>query len=166
MVKRQRGGLSRLFGRDDEVGDDEDDETVPLAGSDDHAWWADRRSLSGAPVSAQTTEPDEEPRPDPWSAEALFADAGFDPATPPPPPPRDDGATMALVETGLDEARLLLGVHRSADWDLVNQAHRQLALQFHPDRLVGLSAEAQALGQERMAEINRAYDVLRNHMQP
>lgn len=168
-----------------------------MSGNDDHAWWADRRTLSGPPASPQAagtppTEPDEsapfafaawdtdtapadpgsdphgsgEPGPAPstdWSAEALFADAGFDPTGPTVAPPVDDGTTIVVVATGLDEARLVLGVTAQADWDQITKAHRSLAMQFHPDRLGDLSPDAQELGRHRMAEINRAYETLREH---
>lgn len=99
-----------------------------------------------------------------WSAEALFADAGFDVSEPAQPPPQDDGATTVLVSGGLDEARLVLGVDEAADLAEVTAAHRRLAKQFHPDRLGHLSGDAQELGQARMAEINRAFETLREHL--
>jgi hypothetical protein len=168
--KRDGGRFGRLFGRG---GTGDDDETVALAGNDDHAWWADRRSLSGAPPGARPSgspEPDvdepQQPEHDPWSAEALFADAGFDPTAPAAEPCRDDGTTTLLVDTGPDEARLVLGVGPDVTWNDITKAHRTLAFQFHPDRLGNLLPGAQDLGQQRMAEINRAYDVLRDHYRP
>lgn len=172
MSKREGRRRGRLFGRDEATGD----ETVAMSGNDDHAWWADRRTLAGASASTNTSgipgsevhdaeqRPDLEP--DRWSAEALFADAGFDPSGPATAPPRDDGATTIVMTTGLDEARLVLGVTAEADWPTITKAHRALALQFHPDRLGDLSSDAQQLSRHRMTEINRAFDTLRDHHRP
>ena len=167
MGKQNGGRFGRLFGGDTEP--DAGDETVALSGNDDHAWWADRRSLSGAPTGAPAAGRDDdrpdgdEPEYEKWSAEALFADAGFDPTFPPPEPEQDDGTTTLLIDSDLDEARLVLGVGLGATWKAVTKAHRTLAMQFHPDRLIAQSPAAQELGQQRMAEINRAYDMLRDH---
>jgi hypothetical protein len=169
VTKREGGRLGRLFGREDATVD----ESVALSGNDDHAWWADRRTLAGAPGAPHMgdtpihddappdPEPEAAPEADRWSVESLFADARTDPVEPPPPPPEDDGATTMIVATGLDQARLVLGVGPEATRRDVTQAHRALAKQFHPDRLGALSPEAQELGQHRMSEINLAYATLR-----
>jgi DnaJ-domain-containing protein 1 len=174
VAKPSGGRFGRLFRSD---GDETDDESVAMSGNDDHAWWADRRTLAGAPGrSTQPAEQPVEPPPtelftDPptsapsWSVDALFADAGFDPTDTVIPPPTEDDGSTTVVAAGLDEARLLLGVTSGASPTEITKAHRALAMQFHPDRLGDLSPEAQELGQQRMAEINRAYDTIRGTIQ-
>ncbi len=51
----------------------------------------------------------------------------------------------------------VLGVSRSATDEEIKKAYRTLAKRYHPDNLGG-SAAAAAQGEERMKEINEAYD--------
>lgn len=53
----------------------------------------------------------------------------------------------------------VLTVSRTASADELKKAHRNLSMKYHPDRCSGLD-KAQAT--DKMAEINRAYDVLKD----
>ena len=52
-------------------------------------------------------------------------------------------------------AHIVLGVDPSADQDTIRRAYRKLSLEFHPDRNSSPDAE------ERMKEINAAYDIMK-----
>jgi DnaJ-domain-containing protein 1 len=64
-------------------------------------------------------------------------------------------------EPGPTRAHQVLGVPLGASWQEVSQAHRKLALMHHPDRVAGMGPEAREYSEERMKEINAAYDELR-----
>ncbi len=61
----------------------------------------------------------------------------------------------------LDSAHLVLQIEVGVEWEAITKAHRRLAMQYHPDRLVAYSPAAQELGRVRMAEINAAHATLR-----
>ena len=155
----------RPFGRFRRRGPDDEDDSVSIAGDEDHAWWAERTRLSSTPdVGRERNEPRRaEGEGDLWSSESLFGDLPFEEATTDRAAmPDDDGTTTttAVIVNDLDEAHLLLGVARGTDMADITSAHRTLAKQYHPDLLVALSADARDLGERRMAEINRAYETL------
>jgi len=62
-----------------------------------------------------------------------------------------------------DDPWAILGVMPNADAEELKRAHRRLALEFHPDRLMarGLPAEAIELANREFAAINAAYDKAR-----
>jgi len=62
-----------------------------------------------------------------------------------------------------DDPWAILGVMPDADADELKLAHRRLALEYHPDRLMarGLPAEAIQLANRKFAAINAAYDKAR-----
>ena len=66
-----------------------------------------------------------------------------------------------LVELGTRRAHQVLGVPLGASWQEVSQAYRKLALLHHPDRVAGMGLGARGYSEERMKEINAAYDELR-----
>jgi hypothetical protein len=77
-----------------------------------------------------------------------------------PPPPETPGSdamppAVAFWVLGLDEQR--------ATWDDVLHAHRRLALESHPDRGGEEPPERRAAREQRMADVNRARDRLREH---
>lgn len=57
----------------------------------------------------------------------------------------------------------ILGVSASADDAAVKAAHRKLVLEHHPDRLVskGMPEEFVEMANEKLAEINAAYDAIK-----
>ena len=54
----------------------------------------------------------------------------------------------------------LLGVPPSASADEIRAAYRTLVQLFHPDRLAHLKPESRAFAQDRLRDLNRAYEVL------
>lgn len=92
-------------------------------------------------------------------------------------PPEVDYLRAVAMNFGMDEARLrrafaaagvelrddpwaILGVMPDAGADELKRAHRRLALEYHPDRLIarGLPPEAIELANRKFAAINAAYD--------
>jgi hypothetical protein len=59
-------------------------------------------------------------------------------------------------------ARKILGVAEDASEAEISAAYRRLAQMYHPDKVVGLAPEFQALADKRMKEINAAYEVLKS----
>ncbi|KAF2190419.1 heat shock protein DnaJ, partial [Zopfia rhizophila CBS 207.26] len=53
----------------------------------------------------------------------------------------------------------ILAVSKTASQDEIKKAHRKLSLQYHPDRA---KPEDKEKATDQMAEINRAYDVLKD----
>jgi len=77
------------------------------------------------------------------------------------PPPKAEPDQPQPVELGPTRAHQVLGVPLGASWQEVSQAHRKLALMHHPDRMASMGPEAEEYSEERMKEINAAYDELR-----
>ena len=153
------GRRGRLFRRAE---DELDDRDADLSG-DEHAWWAAREEVAGVPRGPQHEDDPPPPPPDSqfadyWTAESLFEDQA-----PPPTPPEQEAEAELDVPGGmdLDSAHLVLQIDIEADWEAITRAHRTLAKQYHPDRLVAYSPEAQEMGRNRMAEINAAHATLR-----
>ena len=77
------------------------------------------------------------------------------------PPPKAEPDEPQPVELGPTRAHQVLGVPLGASWQEVGRAYRNLALMHHPDRVAGMDPEAREYSEERMKEINAAYDELR-----
>jgi DnaJ-class molecular chaperone len=60
-------------------------------------------------------------------------------------------------------ARKILGVGDHASAAEISAAYRHLAQMYHPDKVAGLAPEFQALADQRMREINAAYEVLKQN---
>lgn len=55
----------------------------------------------------------------------------------------------------------VLGIDEDASDIEVEQAYRRLISQYHPDRLVGVAEDLRRKAEKKAAEINRAYDRIR-----
>ena len=55
----------------------------------------------------------------------------------------------------------VLGVDRDADFATVKKAYRKLSMQYHPDKVAHLGDEFKGVAEEKMKEINAAYDHFR-----
>jgi DnaJ like chaperone protein len=55
----------------------------------------------------------------------------------------------------------VLGVEDGADFAAIKKAYRQLSMQYHPDKVAHLGAEFKRVAEEKMKEINAAYDYFR-----
>lgn len=52
----------------------------------------------------------------------------------------------------------VLGLEPGADMEMVKKAYRKLSMQYHPDKVSHLGDEFKAVAEEKMKEINQAYD--------
>lgn len=138
-------------------------------GADEHAWWA-QRDINDAwtphPRRAQRAE--DEPERD-VLAEHFGADwrtsFGFDPILDGPRPADRPSESQPEPEpdTPIDtsDPYAVLGVDPSASWEDIVDAHRRQARRHHPDRLVGHADAEMARAEERIRDINVAYQELR-----
>lgn len=60
-----------------------------------------------------------------------------------------------------DSPYRVLGVDEDASDIEIEQAYRRLISQYHPDRLVGVAEDLRRKAEKKAAEINRAYDRIR-----
>jgi len=51
-----------------------------------------------------------------------------------------------------------LGLEKGADQETIKKAYRKLSMQYHPDKVRHLGEEFQKIAEEKMKEINAAYD--------
>jgi hypothetical protein len=65
-----------------------------------------------------------------------------------------------------EQAFKMLGLDASATPAEISAAYRQLAQQYHPDKVAGLAPEFQVLADKRMKEINAAYELLKGRGSP
>ncbi len=65
----------------------------------------------------------------------------------------------------LDRAFTLLGVTATSPLSQIKAAHRQLVIQWHPDRLQNRTEEVRRYATAKMASINEAYSLVRNDLQ-
>jgi outer membrane biosynthesis protein TonB len=121
------------------------------------------------PVEPQPVEPQPHDSPPPKAepVEPQPYDASppkAEPAEPQPhdaSPPKAEPAESQSVKPGPMRAHQVLGVPLGALGHEVSQAHRKLALMHHPDKMASMGPEAEEYSEERMKEINAAYDELR-----
>ena len=52
----------------------------------------------------------------------------------------------------------VLGLEPGADFAAIKKAYRKLSMQYHPDKVSHLGVEFQRVAEEKMKEINAAYD--------
>jgi len=55
----------------------------------------------------------------------------------------------------------VLGLDPGADFETVKKAYRRLSMQYHPDKVRHLGEEFQRVAEEKMKEINAAYDAIK-----
>ncbi len=68
---------------------------------------------------------------------------------------RQAGATQR--ETA-EQYYATLGLEPGADQDTIKKAYRKLSMKYHPDKVVHLGKEFQKVAEQKMKEINAAYD--------
>ena len=80
----------------------------------------------------------------------------------PEEPPKEDKTPPYTPQTDIrpTDPYEVLGVPQGASQDEIKTAWRRLAKQYHPDRAAGLGPELKALAEQRMKEINAAYERL------
>ncbi|WP_420208661.1 DnaJ domain-containing protein [Candidatus Electronema sp. JC] len=71
------------------------------------------------------------------------------------------GASPATPASQELRYRTVLGVEENADFAAIKKAYRQLSMQYHPDKVAHLGAEFKRVAEEKMKEINAAYDYFR-----
>jgi uncharacterized membrane protein YkvA (DUF1232 family) len=64
------------------------------------------------------------------------------------------------TDTGHEDPYSVLGVGRNASQEQIKQAYRQLANQYHPDKVIHLGEEFRELAERRFKEIQEAYQEL------
>lgn len=66
-----------------------------------------------------------------------------------------------------DEGRYyeILGVEPGADFETIKSAYRKLSMQYHPDKVAHLGEEFRQVAEEKMKELNEAYDYLKKKHQ-
>lgn len=68
---------------------------------------------------------------------------------------RREAATAVQEE---EQYYAVLGLEPGADFVVIKKAYRKLCLQYHPDKVSHLGEEFQRVAEEKMKEINGAYD--------
>ena len=65
------------------------------------------------------------------------------------------GGGVAVSE---EQYYAVLGVEKNADLTVIKKAYRKLSMQYHPDKVAHLGDEFKGVAEEKMKEINAAYD--------
>jgi DnaJ like chaperone protein len=66
--------------------------------------------------------------------------------------------TAATSRDMADQYYAVLGLEPGADMETVKKAYRKLSMQYHPDKVRHLGDEFRTVAEEKMKEINQAYD--------
>lgn len=61
---------------------------------------------------------------------------------------------------GMEQYYAILGLEPGADEDSIKKAYRKLSMKYHPDKVNHLGEEFRSVAEEKMKEINAAYDIL------
>jgi hypothetical protein len=149
--ERATGGAQPTGGVADRARPTADDDGNPFGR--EHAWWAERDRLQRVFVapSNEDGETQESSLSDFWSPESLFTWGRK---------PGDEDDAWDEEEIPLDPYEVL-GLPMYATWDQVTAAHRRLAKEHHPDRLLDAPDDVRAASEERMRQVNQAYNELR-----
>jgi hypothetical protein len=140
---------------------DEQAESVHLD-DDDHAWWAQADvDTAWKPKERTPTGPAEgEERDilaqhfgDDWRTTFLY--------TAPTEEELEEERRREQQRVDDQDPYKVLEVDEDATWDQIVAAHRHQARVHHPDRLIGVSDEEKAAGEDRIRVINQAYQELR-----
>lgn len=68
---------------------------------------------------------------------------------------RQESATSGQME---EQYYAVLGLEKGADFAEIKKAYRKLSMQYHPDKVGHLGEEFKKISEEKMKEINVAYD--------
>lgn len=74
---------------------------------------------------------------------------------------RQEAATGAQAE---EQYYAVLGLEPGADGIAIKKAYRTLSMQYHPDKVRHLGAEFQGVAEEKMKEINAAYEYFKKKL--
>ncbi|MFL6204398.1 MAG: DnaJ family molecular chaperone [Acidimicrobiales bacterium] len=131
---------------------------------DEHAWWAQtdvdaawtpREPARPEPGATSTGDRDilAEHFGDDWRTSFLY--------TPPSDEEVEEERRREQQRLDDQDPYKVLEVREDATWDEIVAAHRHQARVHHPDRLVDVSDDERARGEERIRVINQAYQELR-----
>jgi len=72
-------------------------------------------------------------------------------------------ASSAAVSEEVHEERYyeILGLKKGADFEEIKSAYRKLSMQYHPDKVGHLGEEFRTVAEEKMKDLNAAYEYLR-----
>ena len=59
----------------------------------------------------------------------------------------------------------ILGTRNGAAWDEIRRAYLEMVQKYHPDKVFNLAEEYKVIAEEKMKEINAAYDLLKERVQ-
>jgi len=79
-------------------------------------------------------------------------------------PVQDQRTIQSRYTRGMNEEQKyyeILGIESGADFDTIKSAYRRLSVQYHPDKVGHLGEEFRKVAEEKMKEINVAYDYFR-----
>jgi DnaJ like chaperone protein len=64
----------------------------------------------------------------------------------------------AASQSSADQNYAVLGLEPGADMDVIKKAYRKLSMKYHPDKVRHLGEEFRVIAEQKMKEINGAYD--------
>ena len=73
-------------------------------------------------------------------------------------------SSKGTSQDSITRAYEILGIDQSATLSEVKKAYRKLSMEYHPDRLTGVSEAIKKIAQEKFIEIKSSYDIILNHL--